>query len=193
MGLTHLAIGDSITNGTGASTYDKSYIYQTRQGLLNSGKKHQMIRASFGGITSGGMLSNNKYKVLGGMCDPDLVTILLGTNDISQSVTTATFQANLEKLIDDIRNNSQVGQCKIVLLTITWRPDFASTIPTYNDIVRQVATNKNVLVCDIFPAFNTSGDLSDGVHPNDSGHQKIANILNPFLNNLDIWDKVRSR
>jgi lysophospholipase L1-like esterase len=193
MGLTWLAIGDSITNGTGASTYDKSYVYTTRQGLLNSGKKHQLIRASFGGITSGGMLANNKYKILGGVCDPDLVTILLGTNDIAQSVSTATYQANLETLIDNIRNSSQTGQCKIVLLTVLWRPDFAATVPTFNAIVQQVATNKNVSVCDTYPAFNTAGDLSDGVHPTDSGHSKVANILIPYLNNLDIWSKTRTR
>lgn len=189
MGLTWLAIGDSITNGTGATSYDKSYVYQTRTELLKRGHQHFLIRASVGGQRSDNMIT--MYKAKGGKCDPDLITIMIGTNDVGQGISTSTFKANVNLLIDEVYKNNVVGLCKVVLTTIPWRGDF-DCVP-FNNVIKQIGVERNIPVCDIFPAFSSNADLLDGVHPNDNGHQKIANILIPFLDGLDVWNKTRKR
>jgi lysophospholipase L1-like esterase len=194
MGLTWLAIGDSITNGTGASTYDKSYIYQTRLGLLNAGHPHHLVRASSGGQKSGDMIEFHKSR--GGKCDPDLITIMIGTNDNAQSVGTTTFQTNLGLLIDEVKKRFVVGKGKIVLLTIPYAKSttaYGVNVSQYNDVIKSVGSARGIPVCDINPAFNSDSFMADDVHPNDNGHAAIANILIPFLNNLDVWNGLRCR
>lgn len=189
MGLTWLAIGDSITFGTGSSTFDKSYIMLTRTELLKNSKKHELVNSAVSGQRSDTLI--NLHKARGGKCDADLITIMAGTNDAGQDISTSVYKTNLGLLVDEVKKNSVIGQCKIVLLTVPWRGD--KDIPSYNAIVQQVAAEKNLPVCDIYPAFNSNADLTDGVHPNDSGHSKIANILAPFLNGLDVWNNTRRR
>lgn len=189
MGLTWLAIGDSITVGTGSTTYDKSYIMQTRLNLMQNGKRHHLINSGVSGQRSDTLIKLHKAR--GGKCDPDIITIMVGTNDLGQNVPTATFKTNLGLLIDEVKKQSVIGQCKIVLLTIPWRTIF--DIVPYNDVVKQVGAERNLPVCDIYPVFNNETFLTDGVHPNDSGHTKIAEVLFPFLNSIDVWGNTRTR
>jgi lysophospholipase L1-like esterase len=195
MGLTWMAIGDSITVGTGSTTYDKSYVYKTRVGLLDAGHPHYLVRAASGGQKSSDMIELHKSR--GGKCDPDLITIMIGTNDNAQSVGTTTFQTNLNLLIDEAKKRIVVGKGKIVLLTMPWANTattaYGVNVPQYNAIIQSVGTARNIPVCDIYPAFNSASFLTDDVHPNDNGHANIANILIPFLNNLDVWNSVRNR
>jgi lysophospholipase L1-like esterase len=191
MGLTWLAIGDSITFGTG-STSTNSYIYRTRYQLLKNKKIHQLINSGIGGQRADTLISLHKSR--GGKCDPDLVTIMVGTNDITANITTSAYKTNLGLLIDEVQKGFIVGQGKIVLLTIPWRNDGSTGIvQNYNDMVKQIGSERNIPVCDIYPAFSSASFLTDTVHPNDNGHLAIANILIPFLNGLDVWNNTRSR
>lgn len=183
MGLTWLAIGDSITAGTGASILTNCYVYQTSKQLRQNGKPHHLIDSGIGGLRSDQILARYKYN--GGRCDPDLVTIMVGTNDCEQSVSTATFQTYLQNLIDDVRMNKKVGKCQIVLCSIVWTNDTANAnVPAFNTIIQQVATSKGCTFVDTHSAYSDTAHQFDNVHPNDSGHLAIANILTPLLNTL---------
>jgi acyl-CoA thioesterase-1 len=190
MGLNHLYVGDSITSGTGATTYDLSYVMRTRTQLMKNGKPHISVNSGIGGRTSSELIS--MYKSRGGKCDPDLVTIMVGTNDCGQAVSTTTFKTNLGLLIDEINKNKVVGQCKIVLLTIPYRSTPYDVTP-YNTMINQLGSERNIPVCNTNLAFGADSYLTDGVHPNDNGHSQIANILIPFLDGLDIWNNIRKR
>lgn len=192
MGLRWLAIGDSITNNVGASIVTKSYIHQTRQLLRTNGFQCSLINAGISGIRSDEALT--KYKGNGGRCDPDLVTIMIGTNDVTQAVSTSTFQTNLQNLINDIKMRKSVGQCQIVLMTLIFRNDSNfSQNASFNAIINGVASANNIPVVDTSTAISSASDLSDTLHPNDSGHLKIANMLYPVLAGLDMWKNVPKR
>jgi lysophospholipase L1-like esterase len=189
MGLTLLAVGDSITKGIGATTFDTSYVNLTRKQLLKNGKSHLLVNSAVGGQTASTLLTLHKSK--GGKCDPDLVFIMVGTNDIAQGVTSTTFKTNVGLLIDEIKKNSVVGQCKFVLFTTPWRTGYDVT--PYNTVINQLGSERNIPVCNTSAAFSDASFLSDGVHPNDAGHLAIANIVIPFLDGLDVWNNTRKR
>ncbi|MED3888295.1 SGNH/GDSL hydrolase family protein [Priestia aryabhattai] len=190
MGITLNMIGDSITNGTGASSVEKCYALKTYTGLKSLGRKVFMVKTGLSGLRSDEIILG--YKGNGGKCDPELVTIMVGANDILQSKTVADFKTNLKLLIDDVRNTAVTNNPVIVLCTILWQNN-AKDVNSFNIAVKEVATEKSVLVCETYPAFNTASSLIDEVHPNDSGHQAVANILVSFLNNLDVWKSQLKR
>lgn len=180
MGLTWLAIGDSITAGTGATILTNCYVYQTSKQLRQNGKPHHLIDSGIGGLRSDQILARYKYN--GGRCDPDLVTIMCGTNDNEQSVSTSTFQTNLQNLINDVKMNKKVGKCQIVLLSIPMTNDtYNTTVASFNTVIQNVASSNGLTFVDIHSAYSTTASMYDNVHPNDSGHLAIANILEPAL------------
>lgn len=192
MGATLLAVGDSITRGTGASVLSNAYIYQTRKLLQANGKPCYLIDAGIGGIRSDELLA--KYKGNGGRCDPDIVTIMIGTNDVSQSVSTATYQTNLQNIINDVKNHKSVGQCQIVLMTLIFRTDtFYAQNPSFNTVINTVASTNNIPVVDMSTVISSSADMFDAYHPNDSGHLKIANALYTALSALSVWNNIPKR
>lgn len=183
MGLTWLAIGDSITAGTGATTLINAYVYQTSKMLRQNGIPNFLINSGIGGYRSDQLLSSYKYN--GGRCDPDLVTIMCGTNDNEQSVSTTTFQTNLEKIINDLRMNKKVGECIIVLCSILMSNSTrSSTVNSFNTIIQNVANSMNCTFIDTNSAFSSASYLSDTVHPNDNGHLAVANVLAGSLKTL---------
>lgn len=192
MGLTWTALGDSITFGLGASVRSNAYVYQTRKLLQANGKNHTLIDIGISGIRTDELLA--KWKGAGGRCDPDLVTIMIGTNDLGQGYTLTQYQTNLTSLINDIKSRKSFGKCYIVLCTPPWRNDVQTVNQTqWNSMIQTVATATDVDFVDTYSAFNNATYLSDTLHPNDSGHQLIANILYAKLNALSVWSNTPSR
>lgn len=177
MGFTWLAIGDSITYGK-AATNDNGYINLTRLFLKANSKNHFLVNQGIPSITSTQYL--NRYKSNIKAIDADLITIALGTNDTA--LTPAQYKTNISQLIDLIRQNAVESTPKIVLFNIIFRNDASdSLMQQFNTELTSLSTSKNVPLINIRRAFSTSASLGDVVHPNDSGHQQIANVLGPDL------------
>jgi lysophospholipase L1-like esterase len=178
-GFTWLAIGDSITNGTGATNYN-GYVLLTRNSLKSSGKNHFLSNQGIPSITSTQYL--NRFKSIIRTINPDVVTIMLGMNDTA--ISTTQFNTNISSLIDLIKQNAVNKNPTIFLCTITFRNDSNDTIiQQFNTQLSSIATAKNVTLVNTRAAYSDSSYLatSDVVHPNDNGHQQIANILAPVM------------
>jgi lysophospholipase L1-like esterase len=192
MGLNWLALGDSITFGQGASVRSKGYIYQTRKLLQANGKNHFLVNAGISGIRADELLS--KYKGFGGRGDPDLITLMIGTNDLGQNIDINTYKNNLGLIIDDVKNRKSFGKCEIVLLTPPYRNDTkTSSQAIWNQAVVDISVSKNVKYINTYSAFSDASYLSDTVHPNDSGHSLLSTTLFNGLNVLDVWNNTPKR
>jgi lysophospholipase L1-like esterase len=193
MGLTWLALGDSITYGVGASKISNAYIYQARKLLKANGQNHFLINAGISGIRSDEVFT--KYKGSGGRCDPDLITLMIGTNDIGQFKSMSDFQTNLGLIIDDLRSRKSFGKCYIVLCSMPIRNDSQSAnVATWNTAMQSVATSKGVDFVDTNSAFSDTSYLNgDGLHPTDSGHSLLANVLYNKLKSLSLWTNTPQR
>lgn len=110
---------------------------------------------------------------------PDVVQLMIGTNDILQDYALSTAPDRLSGLIDQITNllpNSNVLVASIPPISSStidqqqaiW---FNSSLPEIVD--SKVSQGKKVSFVDIFSQL-TFSDLSDGVHPSAEGYNKIA-------------------
>ncbi|MFT4648493.1 MAG: lysophospholipase L1-like esterase [Glaciecola sp.] len=120
---------------------------------------------------------------------PDVCLILLGTNDIGQrgSVGVTDALSNLKLTVDAVR--SQAPATLFFIASIppigpgTWYANNAGYVDTFNSqLASQVPNwslpNSQAQFVDVHGALNLATDmLPDGVHPNQMGQQKVAQVF----------------
>jgi VCBS repeat-containing protein len=106
--------------------------------------------------------------------DPDIITLLIGSNDWESP---AGVEDRLRSLISKITTLRPAT--RLLIATIVPRPDHAAFVATYNDSVASVAAEfkaagNNVHLVDLNTGFPPDGLLEDRVHPNDIGFDWMA-------------------
>ncbi|RYN19973.1 hypothetical protein AA0112_g10915 [Alternaria arborescens] len=117
----------------------------------------------------------------------DVITMHLGTNDIVQQNKAVTdIIAAFTKLVGTMRTSNP--KMKIIVAQI-----IPLGIGNYNGKVQELnraivpwaqglnTTQSPIWVVDQYTGFSGSADLRDGVHPNDSGDVKMANVWYPAV------------
>jgi lysophospholipase L1-like esterase len=109
---------------------------------------------------------------------PAIVLLMIGTNDMLQSHATATAPARLGELLDRITR--QVPAATVLVATL---PPLAGVeanrrVVAFNRalpgvVQARAVAGRRVRLVDIAAGL-TLADIGDGVHPNESGHAKIA-------------------
>lgn len=113
--------------------------------------------------------------------DPDVVLLMIGTNDFLQNYQTAQAPARLEALVEDIallRPFAKIIVANLVPNTANASIEsaqvaFSATIPAMVD--RQVALGRDVTFVDVHSGMTAADMSSDGIHPTEAGYDKLAN------------------
>lgn len=146
---------------------------------------------------------------------PDIVLLQIGTNDIISNYNEGITD-RLENLINYILDEGTAGETVFVTtipdmdtaVVSEWFWSYGekkwnstpeefsaliqSCIDSYNSSIKQLAAKmqsegKNVRFADIHSVVDMKDDLYDGVHPNESGYEKMgrywAGVLEEFLSN----------
>lgn len=118
----------------------------------------------------------------------DAVLFMEGSNDVDvaagDSTVLPTAVGYLQKMIDAAKSNGM----KVVVATIPpmvppgidSRAKGYAVVPTYNGMVRALATSETVPLADVNGAFGSDASSligPDGLHPNPSGYQRIADTF----------------
>lgn len=109
---------------------------------------------------------------------PNLVTLHIGTNDVARNDNVATAPDRLSALIDQVFSAAP-GTTLLVATLITARDvNLQQVIRNYNDGVRRVvqqqaASGRHIALVEMTEV--SAADLSDNLHPNATGFQKMAN------------------
>ena len=111
---------------------------------------------------------------------PDVITMMLGTNDLELQAGVETRYRNLVEKITTLRPATRLLAAKIVPSTLIRNgTDFAAVVTNYNQIVSRVvadfqALGRNVQLVDLHTRFPPNGLHSDFVHPVDAGFNWMA-------------------
>ena len=120
---------------------------------------------------------------------PDIVIMHFGTNDVWNNIAPATILAAFGRLVDQMRAsnpNMKVLVAQIIPMNPSNCAECAQRVVNLNNAIPGWAASKStalspVAVVDQWTGFNTGTDTYDGVHPNDSGNQKMSNRWYPAL------------
>jgi acyl-CoA thioesterase-1 len=196
-------IGNSITAGDGLSDSSRSYPSVLEQLL---GPSEYTVRTD--GINGATMLREGDipYWTSGKIAEvaafqPDIVTIMLGTNDtrsVNWNAFGDRFRQDYEAFIDTLSTLSPQPQVFLVLPP----PIFANTFDLNNDImvnnivptIREIGADRGLPVIDVnMPLRNRSFLFPDGVHPTENGAALIARIFYNRIQHInDPWVHARA-
>ena len=170
-GSNIIAFGDSLVEGTGASSAGNNFV-----SVLARRLNINIINAGVGGDTTFQALERLERDILSR--DPKIVIILLGGNDAIRRMPVDETFKNLSEIID----RAHAKGAGIILLGVRggifgdkYKNEFAALAKE-----KRVSFVPNVLD-DIF------GDpkmLYDTIHPNDAGYALIADRVEPILRKL---------
>jgi len=188
-GPTVVCLGDSLTTGHGADipgidNFDKSY-----PAFLQSRINIPVINAGVSGNTTAQGLARVRSDVLS--YNPSIVIIELGANDLMQGIDISITRDNLQSIIDMVNDGSRkIYLVKFFTEAIAREMMPPSQAAAYDNMFNTLAAANNVeLINDIWAGV-WGIHMSDHIHPNAAGYERMAenyfNVLRPFLqiNNL---------
>jgi lysophospholipase L1-like esterase len=108
---------------------------------------------------------------------PNVVLLHAGTNDMEKSVDPGGAPARLGRVIDDVLEDAPDATVIVATIVPASNSGTQGRIDTFNDEVVNLAqkranAGKHVLAVSMNEV--STGDLSDGLHPNDNGYAKMA-------------------
>jgi acyl-CoA thioesterase I len=193
----YLALGDSYTIGTGASSNANNYpsILVARV-IKATGRKLELTNPAVNGFTTRDLIENELGFVA--KLKPDLVSILIGVNDLVQGRTPGQYKESLVEIYDAVATLGLAPGGVVAISIPDWSvtpaaatfgdPDhLRSLTETFNGTALQQAEARGFGWVDI-TAVSTSGlgspgwISSDQLHPGDAQYAAWANV---------IWESVR--
>lgn len=180
--IKYVALGDSLTAGVGVSDYKSSYPYLIA--LKIPSYKVELINLAYAGATSKDVLINQIPKAIS--AKPDLVTLLIGVNDIHNLVSSKMFENNLTQTIKALKDT----HARIYLLSIPYLgSDKIVRFPynlilnlktkQFNNVIRKISKEYGIRYIDLYNLSKSASFYSsDQFHPGEKGYKDWAKIIN---------------
>ena len=178
-----VAFGDSVTFGMSASSPERCWASLTAQ-MLEQWKGGSVELLNKG--VSASILCRERLERDVISQKPDLLLIAYGLNDSRGGTSPLVFRRDYQRMIDEIRKEINPA---IVCLNLYYmhrefykdcehwdKSDYQLT-EEYNLVIRQLAEQNGLWYADVYAAQQGVDWLvcPDHCHPNDLGHQLIAN------------------
>lgn len=112
--------------------------------------------------------------------EPDVILLLIGTNDIVQGHSLDTAPARLNALIDELFRHRPQAQIFVGSIPPIDEVNLNARVEAYNQAIAQniqarQSQGDRLTFVDLYSGL-TPEDLADGIHPNRQGHDKIAQM-----------------
>lgn len=199
--LKIMPLGDSITYGSGFVGGYRAPLYVL---LANANYNVNFVGTQNNNATSWMPQKNHEghsgYRIdqinsgfltwVNSVPSPDIILLLIGTNDYGQNYDTANATNRLDQLITLIATNKP--NAKLLVANLTLRTDNASMESaieaSFNPAVPGIVANhaalgQQVYFVDMHAALGAS-DLGDKLHPNGAGYNKMAATWFQAITNL---------
>jgi len=157
-----VALGDSMTQGIGASAFNRGWT----AGVAEMLPAHRLVNLS----VTGGLVTDLLERQLPAMASlgatPDLVTVMIGSNDLINRRARSTISYDLSALLERLPAGT----------VITTLPGGPRGTTAFND---QIVSAPGLVPAELRdPRMSLKGRLAaDHFHPNDAGYAVMAGIV----------------
>jgi lysophospholipase L1-like esterase len=170
-----VALGDSMSQGIGASSYDRGWVGQLRVMLEQAGTRYRLLNLSVYGARVPDVLERQLPAMRRFGSEPDLVTVLIGSNDIVSKRYRTDLARNYRALLEQLPAGTVIAS-----------PfgDFGVGREINSIIVEEAARRGFRLLADQGETglAGWKGKLADDhFHPNDLGY---AGLAQAFFNSI---------
>lgn len=192
--ILYVALGDSLTAGVGVDDFQHSLSYLVAEKLAVNELAVILKNFSVAGAKTSDLI---KYQLAETVADkPNLVTLLIGVNDIHGNVSKATFKKNYDEILNQLSQNANTKIYAISIpyigsSTLFWPPYqlyFNYKTKEFNKIIKELTAVYRAQYIDIYTPtvnlFMESGPQysADAFHPSADGYKLWAEIIYDSLN-----------
>jgi lysophospholipase L1-like esterase len=175
-GLKWIPFGDSLTSSQGGGAPDMGWTVQST--MLSDGQFVEFRNAGIVGNNASDLRARLQADVLA--YSPNLVSLWIGTNDVTQSRTFDAYKTDVQALVTALKSASITP----VLFTIPPRADNTkyTTISAWNLWLKTYAQEQRISLVDAYAilvdpatgAYKSGYDSGDGIHVSMAGHNAVA-------------------
>ena len=186
-GVRVMPLGDSITDG---AQVPGGYRIGLWQRFTSNGFRVDFVGTLFNGPASlgdhdheghsGWRIDQIDANIVGWLQNttPHTVLLHIGTNDVLQNFNVSGAPGRLSTLIDHITNTVPSAEVFVAEITPLANSSQDAAVRTFNAAIpgivqSKVNAGKHVHLVDMHSALTTA-DLTDGIHPNAGGYDKMA-------------------
>lgn len=172
-----IILGDSLTEGYGV-TQESAFPYLLQQKFKQNKTDWIVTSSGSSGSTSASTLSRLKWVMKE---KPDVVLVLMGSNDALRGLQVSETEKNLEAAL----KWAQEQKVKLILGQLYAPPNYgAAYSEKFGQIYPRLAKKYQIKLAP-FLLDKVAGianlNQKDGIHPNEKGHQLIADQMFLFL------------
>jgi len=188
--VVYVALGDCTVQGVGASSKDRNYVSRLLSRLRTLYPNARVVNLGIGGATSADVLAGQLDPAI--EIKPDLVTLSIGPNDITQGVPVESYEHNVEAILRRLNDKTRA------VIVVNLLPDLAVTprfrgrpqeatvgrlTTRFNDALRRQATATGAEIVDLYEVSREEVPRrpelvgSDGYHPSDVGYERWAELM----------------
>lgn len=191
--MRYVALGDSYTIGTSVGEAER----WPNQLVARIPALELVANLGVNGFTSRDVIEVELPRLAA--LRPELVTLLVGVNDVVQAVAPSQYRFNVERILSDLV--ARVGSDRVVVVTT---PDYTVTpagadygdpatqsagIRANNAIIAELAERRGIAVVDIFDISLAAADdrslvADDGLHPSGAQYARWVDRIAPALEQL---------
>ncbi len=186
--LMYTALGDSLTAGVGVLKYEESYPYRLAQKLAGGNSVITLRDRSLPGARTGDLINNLLTDAINDR--PDIVTLLIGVNDIHGNTAKKKFAENYSEILKRLKAGTKAEIFAVsipyigtdALLLPPFNSYFKHRTKEYNKIIKRLAQANNLNYIDLFTPTermldNASFCSTDLFHPSAKGYGLWADII----------------
>lgn len=185
----YVALGDSLTAGSGADTFEETYPYLVADKMAQNKQELVLRNFSTPGFKSQDLIDVFLEETV--KTQPDIVTIMIGVNDIHNYVGEERFAKNYRTILEVLTNYTKA---KIYLISIPYIGADTTILPPldlyfldktsdYNKVIKELSREYQVTYIDLDTPtrdlFRRDGAhySADGFHPSAAGYKIWADII----------------
>ncbi|MEO8745501.1 MAG: SGNH/GDSL hydrolase family protein [Candidatus Dormiibacterota bacterium] len=190
--MRYLALGDSYTIGAGASSQSKGWPSIIGKRLeKETGRKVEVTNPAVNGYTTLDLIEHELPLLW--TAKPDLVTILIGVNDLVRDRTVADYRISLVQIYDEVAAQGLPSGRVAAVSIPNWSvvpavrdhgdpQEIRRLTDEFNDAAQHEAASRGFTWIDITAAsisgLGSPGWIaSDGLHPGDSQYGAWAEVI----------------
>lgn len=187
--LVYVALGDSLTAGVGANSYDETYPHLLAHYFAGNDFSVNMKVRAVPGAKTGDLLNGLLPAAIND--NPDIVTLLIGVNDIHGQISVEDFEVNYDKILSRL---TQETRAKIYIINVPYIGADNLLLPPYNylfdrrtkqynEVVYRLAVKYNLKYIDLYTQteelFKKNGShyAADFFHPSTQGYKIWADLI----------------
>jgi lysophospholipase L1-like esterase len=185
--------GDSITDGNRGRNEDPNhilghgyaFIIAAKYGAGSPERKVTFFNRGISGNTVAGLTARWQADTLD--LQPDVLSVLIGINDISRGVAVTDYEAGYDKLLSDVvaaRPGTRLVLIEPFALPLGKRKEqstYGPAVQAYREAVARLAAKYKAVLVPLQNVFDDACKRApaeywiwDGIHPTYAGHQLIA-------------------